>query len=188
MQEQINKQNEKIEKQNEILAKLQDHVAQVFGEVDSINNAEEDIEKDVAEDAEEDVEEDADAGADRDDISAMLSEDSDPNEPYEEELEEVLCPENTDFTRCEGTEQNGEKCIRIRRNGNYCWYHDPDNPQVCHKCGKRLRVKSGVEVNGKIKDPTGLFEKCDCHKTASLHSHSAPVSPIPSSILTPFSI
>ena len=102
-------------------------------------------------------------------------EDSDPDEPTEEELEEVYSKENTDFTRCIGTEQNGERCIRIRRNGDYCWYHDPENPQICKKCGKKLKVKQEVVVNGRMKNPDGLFEKCNCDAPAPLEIPDAPV-------------
>ena len=70
---------------------------QVFGEVGSKD------EEHVEEVAEE-------KNIERDDISEMLSQDSDPeeyteeddDEPTEEELEEVFCPDNTDFTKCIG--------------------------------------------------------------------------------------
>ena len=156
-------------KQNELqelVSKLTEQVNQLQTRVDKLDEAfnsndtkyEDDI-KDKDDIKDED---------DTNDEEINYSEDSDPDEPTdkptEEELEEVFCKENTDFTRCIGIEKNGEKCIRIRRNGDYCWFHDPENPQVCKKCGKRLRAKSGVTVNGRTHDPTGLFEKCDCQE------------------------
>ena len=91
---------------------------------------------------------------------ARLSEDSD-HEDYQSE-EEPESEVKTDFTKCIGVEEDGSSCIRIRRNGNYCWYHDPENPQVCRKCHKKLKIKQGMEVNGITKDATGLFEDCEC--------------------------
>ena len=151
---QINKQNElisglswsprfarckrQINKQNEIITKLQNHVNQVCGE-EGID------------------EEDEEAGDEEDntkdnDYDRMSQDTIEGEEPIfsDEEIPE----EGTDFTRCVAIEQNGEKCIRIRRNGNYCWIHDPENPQTCKKCGKRLLVKQGIVVNGLMKDPS----------------------------------
>jgi hypothetical protein len=162
LQEQINKQNElilglqeQINKQNEIITGLQNHVNQVFGEEGSIDE-EDDDEEAVAIDEEDNT---------KDDDYDSMSQDTIEGEEPDFSDEEI--PAGTDFTKCIGIEQNGEKCIRIRRNGDYCWFHDPENPQVCHKCGKRLLGKQGIVVNGRMKDPTGLFENCDCTKPVS---------------------
>ena len=152
---------EQINKQNEIITKLQNHVNQVFGEEGSIEEEDEGDEEDVCNEEDEEIDEEDDTKHEenKDDDYDSMSQDSIEEHDFSDEE----TPEgDTDFTQCIGIEQNGEKCIRIRRNGDYCWFHDPENPQVCHKCGKRLLVKQGIVVNGRMKDPTGLFEDCDC--------------------------
>ena len=90
----------------------------------------------------------------------------------------MYCEENTDFTKCIGIEQDGSPCIRIRRNGDYCWYHDPENPQVCHKCNKKLKVKQNIVVNGRMKEATGLFEECDCQKPIETETESKTIDEV----------
>ena len=136
---------------------------QVFGEEGNIESDEEGDEEDDEEGDEKDTKDaitEKDADRDYDSMSQDTIEGDEPDFSDEE------IPEGeTDFTRCIAIEENGEDCIRIRRNGDYCWIHDPENPKVCHKCGKRLKVKQGVEVNGRMKNPAGPFEDCDCTKT-----------------------
>ena len=158
-QEQINKQiasqilclQEQINKQNEIITKLQDHVNQVFGEEGSI---EDEVRTNVARKMMRRI---------STKTETMIACHKIPLKVKSRVIVMRKCQEGgTDFTQCVATE-NDKRCVRIRRNGSdYCWIHNPENPQTCKKCKKPLKIKQGVIVNGRTKDSTGLFEDCDC--------------------------
>jgi hypothetical protein len=152
-EERPNDEQKQINKQNEIITKLQDHVNQVFGEEGSIDEEDDTKDEEAGSiDEEDDI---------KDDYYDSMSQDTiEGEEPIFSDEER---PGGTDFTQCIAIE-NDKRCTRSRRNGDYCWLHDPENPQLCHKCGKRLLIKQGAVVNGRTKDATGLFEECDCDK------------------------
>ena len=157
--EQISGLQEQLKDEYLLMSKLQEQVNQLRTKVFNCSIEDSDVDDPEELDREE---EDKELDQEEEYIDKELDEDE-PNDDDIEDKEEddEQNDEETDYTRCDEIEKNGERCIRIRRNGNYCWFHDPINPQVCHTCGNRLRIKKGIRVNGSMKDPTGLFEECD---------------------------
>jgi hypothetical protein len=81
------------------------------------------------------------------------------------------------YTFCVGIEENGSRCLRIKRVGDYCWFHNTEDPNICCRelkkgkrkgqiCGKHLAFKQEMlpKINGSTTDPEGLFEdECAYH-------------------------